>query len=63
MKSIIEVVQIDIVAGDDGYYVFWPHKTTGAYTSRDLREIADELDLKNKKWDKQVRKYFGRKFK
>jgi hypothetical protein len=41
----------DFVAGDDGYYVFWPTTNNGAYTASDLRDIADELDRRNEKID------------
>ncbi len=40
-----------LVTGDDGYVVFWPTSNVGAYTSYDLREIADELDGRNAAWD------------
>jgi hypothetical protein len=40
-----------LVTGDDGYVVFWPTSSVGAYTSYDLREIADELDKRNAAWD------------
>lgn len=40
-----------LVTGDDGYVVFWPTSNVGAYTSYDLREIADELDKRNASWD------------
>ena len=41
----------DFVAGDDGYYVFWPTTNKGAYTARDLRVLAVELDRRNEKID------------
>jgi hypothetical protein len=41
----------DFVAGDDGYYVFWPTTNNGAYTARNLRALADELDRRNEKID------------
>lgn len=44
------------VTGEDGYVIFWPTGNNGAFTSYDLRLMADELDARNKEWDKQVRK-------
>jgi hypothetical protein len=49
----------DFIAGDDGYYMYWPTTNLGAYTAHNLRIIADELDRKNKPWDDQVQAYFS----
>ena len=46
---------LDFVAGDDGYYLFWPITNNGAYTARDLRAIADELDRRNEGIDTLLR--------
>lgn len=47
VARVMEVTKPDIVAGDDGYFVFWPTSNKGALTARDLRIIADELDRGN----------------
>jgi hypothetical protein len=47
VARVVEVTKPDIVAGDDGYFVFWPTSNKGALTARDLRIIADELDRGN----------------
>lgn len=46
-QRVIEAVASDIGRGDDGYWIFWPMRGTGAYTAADLRAIADYLDEKN----------------
>jgi len=38
----------DILAGEDGFFIFWPTRNYGSFTEEDLREIADELERKNK---------------
>lgn len=40
---------------DDGYQYFWI-KDRGALSAANLREIADELDRRNKDWDETVRR-------
>ena len=58
MSRLLEAVKDDLLVGDDGYVVFWPAGTgKGAYTSTNLREIADEIDRRNKPWDDQLQKY------
>lgn len=42
---------------DDGYVVYWTQK--GYLTSSHLREIADELDRRNKAWHEQVMQDVG----
>jgi hypothetical protein len=44
-----------LVTGDDGYVIFWPTSNIGAYTSYDLREIAEEIDKRNKEWDDSIK--------
>lgn len=51
----------DIIAGDDGDYVFWPTEIRGYHTSHELRILADILDDRNKAWDETVRRELGRK--
>lgn len=56
-KSLIELVDEagDFVALEDGYIYFWePHR--GCLSAEQLREIADELDRRNKAWNDQVEK-------
>jgi hypothetical protein len=38
----------DVVAIEDGTYVFWPTQNNGYYRAQHLRQIADWLDQKNK---------------
>ena len=40
----------------DGYYVFVPNLLDGFWEAYVLRAIANLLDKKNEKWDKQVKK-------
>lgn len=48
------------VAGDDGFFVYWPTQAVqGAYTAHDLRIIADELDARNKDWQESINEYFA----
>jgi hypothetical protein len=44
----------ELVAGDDGYVVYWPKGCHGAFTAWTLRLFADELDRRNAVWDAQV---------
>jgi hypothetical protein len=55
IKRIRQKAMCDIVTGDDGYEYYWPQADHGAYSSFDLRTIADYLDELNKGWDEQVR--------
>ena len=49
----------EMVAGDDGFYVFWPTGNLGAYSAALLRSIADKLDEKNKPvWKYYDENYF-----
>ena len=44
--------RLEFIPGDDGFYIWWPKGYIyGAFTSNNLREIADELDRKNKEWE------------
>lgn len=65
IKRVIDVFDErgDFVSEVDGYIYFWPGNIKGsiinvAYTSADLRIIADELDKRNASWDKQLKEYF-----
>jgi hypothetical protein len=49
----------DIITLDDGFKYYWPsdwHK--GAFSSHNLREIADFLDEVNEPWQKKIDEYF-----
>lgn len=35
------------IRGVDGFYVFWPEASDGAFTAHDLRRLAAELDAVN----------------
>jgi hypothetical protein len=49
----------DIVAGDDGFYVYWPTRNTmGAVDAHQLRILADELDRMNAPWQAEIDKFF-----
>lgn len=48
----------DIILGDDGFYVFWPTTTKGAFAPHNLRQIADLLDEMNEPWRKDIEEYF-----
>lgn len=43
---------------DDGYVVYWTQQG-GYLTAEHLREIADELDRRNKNWHEQVMQDVG----
>ena len=43
-----------------GYWVWGPLQVRGAWTSWDLRVIAELLDEANRKWDQQITEYFER---
>lgn len=60
MSRIVEIAKErkDIIMGDDGFYVYWPEGNKGALTSHDLRELADELDRMNCKWEEIINEYF-----
>lgn len=49
----------DVYQEVDGYYVYVaPLDSRGAFTSYDLKIIAEFLDELNEPWDKEVREYF-----
>lgn len=60
MKSLIKLIEEagDFIIGDDGFVIFWP-SDRGAFTAHNLREIADELDKRNKEWEEQLQAYFS----
>jgi hypothetical protein len=48
----------EFVTLEDGFVSFWPRENRGALTANDLRVIADELDSRNEKWEKEINNYF-----
>jgi len=45
----------------DGYVYWWPDGSpNGCLAAHHLRELADELDKRNKEWDGIVNKHFER---
>jgi hypothetical protein len=51
----------DFVAGDDGYWVYWPTgRSVGAVGAAELRILADELDRLNADWDRAVNEFVVR---
>lgn len=55
MYGTIHVGEIE--AQDDGFYAFYP-KTTGYWTSHNLRNVADLLDTMNRPWEQELTAYF-----
>jgi len=47
----------DLIYLEDGFLYFCP-QTSGALSAEQLRSIADELDRRNKTWNKQLNEYF-----
>ena len=56
-EHIRKHVKDTLVTLDDGYKYFYP-VDPGAYSSDDLRIVADYLDELNAAWDKQIKEYF-----
>lgn len=59
MSRLIEKLDDEekLLPSDDGYCVYW---ADGGYmTAEHLREIADELDRRNKRWHEQVTQDVG----
>lgn len=57
-ERIRELIAQDIESSDDGFYYWFPNKTTGYLSAHVLRVIADILDAKNESWEKQIVEYF-----
>lgn len=53
VQRVCEAAKADILVGDDGRFLFWPNNG-GAFSARDLRVIADELDRGNAAWEDQL---------
>jgi hypothetical protein len=57
----ISAAREEFVTFEDGYSHWWPSgSANGALSSWHLRVLADELDRRNRSWDKQVRKGLDR---
>ena len=50
----------EFVTLDDGYVYYWP-TSGGAISAQQLRELATELDRRNKDWDDHINEYFENK--
>jgi hypothetical protein len=48
----------DFVAGDDGYFIWWPSGMNGGLSAELLRLLADELDRRNAEHDAALVAYF-----
>jgi len=59
IKRILDSAKEDICPMNDGYFYWFPSKTTGGISAYQLRIIADELDKKNKKVDDAIKDYFS----
>lgn len=61
MSDIVKMADAagEFVTGDDGFVCYWPKSGRGgAYTARDLHQLADELDRRNAKWQADLDAYF-----
>lgn len=60
MKSIIKIAdeRNEFVYLEDGFLYYWPSHG-GAIPAYQLRQLADELDKRNKDWQEQMDNYFG----
>lgn len=59
-ERIIEIAneRDEFVKLDDGFVYFWPDKSPhGAYAAHHLRQLADELDRRNAKWQADLDYY------
>lgn len=57
-KRLLEVVDKDIHVEVDGFSYYFP-TGSGFLASHDLREIADELDRRNKDWSDEIDRYLN----
>ncbi len=57
-RRLLEVVDKDIIQEVDGFYYYFP-TGRGFLASHDLREVADELDRRNKDWSDEIDKLLG----
>lgn len=52
----------EVLAGDDGFYCFWPELNGGFWEAYVLKAIADYLDELNKPVQKDIGDYFNRHY-
>lgn len=52
----------EFITDDDGYVYFWPDGYKfGHFSANTLRGIADELDIRNEEWERELDKTVNRK--
>lgn len=57
MSRLLNLIEPNIICEVDGfYYLELSGFKPGFVTSHDLREIADELDRRNKSWEESINK-------
>lgn len=49
----------DFITDVDGFVYWLPSKSGEYFASHHLRWLADELDRRNEKWQKQINDYFA----
>lgn len=59
MAEIVELAEKngEIVMLEDGFWYYWLDNK-GAIPAYQLRQLADELDKRNEKWEQQIDEYF-----
>jgi hypothetical protein len=59
MSGIIKMAEArnEFACLEDGFCYYWPSQH-GAISSYQLRQLADELDKRNKKWSEEIDEYF-----
>lgn len=53
-------VEKNFITEVDGFVYYWPDGG-GHYSSYQLRQIADELDMRNSAWSQEIEEYFSKK--
>lgn len=56
--AIPEHLEKNFVTDFDGFVYYWPVGASGHYNSANLREIADELDERNREHQASIDAYF-----
>lgn len=61
LSRIVEVAdkENEFVTLEDGFVYYWPKLLDGCLAAHELRELADELDKRNKEWNDNINEYFG----
>lgn len=59
MSEIVKVAEEanEFIQLEDGFWYYWPQKF-GAIPAYQLRQLADELDRRNKVWEESIDEYF-----